>query len=109
MTKLRVNLAAKNAATDPVTVPLAATKATITITPDTTNWAGTSWTVEVQWSSEVHNDYEDWQSFSPAVELTGTSVAKVRVPVAGVGNIRLKTTTNDGTADPAADGVVDIT
>lgn len=108
-TKLRLSLAALNAATEPVAVPIGATKAAITIIADTTNWVGRAWTAEVQWSSEVNNDEENWQSFSPAVELTGLSASKPRIPVAGVGNIRLKTTTNDGTADPAADVVVDIT
>ena len=109
VTKLRLSLAALNAATDPVAVAKGASKAAITIIADTTNWVGTSWTAEVQWSSEVFTDEESWQSFSPAVELTGLGVAKVRVPVGGSGNIRVKTTTNDGTADPAADVVVDVT
>lgn len=109
MTKLRLSLGALNAATEPVAVPIGATKAAITINPDTDNWVGTDWTAELQWSTEVNNDEENWQSFSPAVEFTGTSVSKPRIPVAGVSNIRLKITTNDGTADPAADVVADIT
>lgn len=92
----------------PMPVNSLATKAAITIIPDTINWVGENWTIGVEWSSEVFNDLEHWQEFSPTVRLTGAKPTKSRVPVAGVGNIRLVVITPDGTADPSAELVVAV-
>ena len=103
----RINLTNTLEATQPIRVPAGAAKVTIDIN------AGSSFTwgsavVDLQYSVEqgqepdTNTDVTNYVNMNPVVQWTSSVTSRRNVGVTGAGWIRLKVSTADGGADPAA-------
>lgn len=85
-------------------VPPRATKVSIGLAPSS-SFSGTGWVVTLQHTLSLE-DHENWVAYQTTVTFTNSTKTQVGISVSGRGWIRLKTTTEDGSADPAAPLVV---
>ncbi len=103
---LHHNLAAGSDETSqPIKVPARATKVSIDLNPSS-SFSGTSWVVTLQHALSPLGDHENWVALEKTVTFTNSTKTQVGISVSGLEYIRLKTTTEDGTADPAAKLIV---
>lgn len=106
MPSTRVNLQSLPFASNPIEVPIGATKLSVSIN-DGASFTWGNAVLRLEWSVEVGFDelgaeVDDWQAFDPTVTFTTGTRARRAIGITGTSWIRFRTTTPGATADPAA-------
>lgn len=93
-----ISLAAEGSTSIPLLVA-GAVRFSVSVTQASTfTWS--SGVIAVEWT--VDPDADRWQAFNPARELNVSNQSYANIGVAGLLAVRLRTTTAQGSADPAA-------
>jgi hypothetical protein len=102
----RANLASDQWASPPITTG-GALRITVQVNDDADTYTWGNAVLELQYSALLGTNedgtlLEQWASFSPAVTFTTGNRSKRNISISGAGFVRLRTSTADGGADPAA-------